>query len=199
MSADSVNQPRITPLPRDEWGDEVGQAIAALLPAGAPRPLRRRKGGPQGHNVLGTLARHPQLMHAYHVFNGHILFTTSLSPRQRELLILRVAAVREAEYEWQQHVILAEEAGIEDDEIARIADGPDASGWSVEDTALVRAVDELLSDAKITDTTWATLSRTMDEHQLMDLVFTVGAYDLLAMAFRSFGVQLDNDLGPTTT
>jgi len=29
----------------------------------------------------------------------------------------------------------------------------------------------------------------------MDLVFTVGAYDLLAMAFRSFGVELDGDLG----
>ena len=28
----------------------------------------------------------------------------------------------------------------------------------------------------------------------MDLVFTVGAYDLLAMAFRSFGVELDDDL-----
>jgi alkylhydroperoxidase family enzyme len=190
-----MNKPRISPLPREMWTDEVGQAIAALLPADAQRPLRRRKGGSQGHNVLGTLARHPKLMHAYHVFNGHILFTTSLSPRQRELLILRVAALREAEYEWEQHVILAAEAGLDDDEIARIADGPDASGWSVEDAASVRAVDELLSDAMITDATWAILSRAMVEHQLMDLVFTVGAYDLLAMAFRSFGVQLDDDLG----
>jgi alkylhydroperoxidase family enzyme len=196
MSAEAMHQPRIAPLPREEWTEEIGQAIAALLPPGAERPLRRRKGGSQGHNVLGTFARHPQLMHAYHTFNGHILFTTSLSPRQRELLILRVAALREAEYEWEQHKILAAEAGLDEEEIARIADGPDASGWSVEDTALVRAVDELLSDAMITDATWTTLSRTMDEHQLMDLVFTVGAYDLLAMAFRSFGVQLDDDLGP---
>ena len=29
---------------------------------------------------------------------------------------------------------------------------------------------------------------------MMDLVFTVGAYDLLAMAFKSFGVQIDDDL-----
>jgi hypothetical protein len=28
----------------------------------------------------------------------------------------------------------------------------------------------------------------------MDLVFTVGAYDAVAMAFRSFGVELDDDL-----
>jgi hypothetical protein len=28
----------------------------------------------------------------------------------------------------------------------------------------------------------------------MDLVFTVGAYDLMAMAMRSFGIELDADL-----
>ena len=187
------------PLPREEWTEEVGQAIAALRPPDAERPLRRRKGGSKGHNVLGTLARHPKLMHAYHTFNGHILFTSSLSPRQRELLILRVAALRKAEYEWEQHVVLAEEAGLDDQEIARIADGPDAPGWSTEDAAMVRAVDELVADAMISDATWAVLSETMDEHQLMDLVFTVGAYDLLAMAFRSFGVELDEDLRPGVT
>ncbi len=177
----------------------MGQAIAALMPPDARQPLRRRKGGSKGHNALGTLARHPKLMHAYHTFNGHILFTSTLSPRQRELLILRVAALREAVYEWEQHVVLAEEAGLDDEEIARIAAGPDASGWSIEDAAMVRAVDELVGDAMIGDATWAVLSQTMDDHQLMDLVFTVGAYELLAMAFRSFGVQLDDDLRQDVT
>jgi alkylhydroperoxidase family enzyme len=189
-----MSAPRITPVPRDEWNEEIGAAIAALLPAGAQRPPRRKPGDTRGHNVLGTLARHPRLMHSYHVFNGHILFSSSLSPRQRELLILRVANRRDAEYEWVQHVILAAEAGLDDDEIQRAAEGPDASGWSTDDAALVRAVDELVDDARITDATWATLARTLDEHQLMDLVFTVGAYDLLAMAFRSFGVELDEDV-----
>jgi hypothetical protein len=93
-------------------------------------------------------------------------------------------------------VVLAEEAGLDTQEIARTADGPDASGWSTEDAAMLRAVDELVGDAMITDATWAVLAETMDEHQLMDLVFTVGAYELLAMAFRSFGVELDEDLRP---
>jgi alkylhydroperoxidase family enzyme len=189
-----MNQPRIAPLPREEWTEEIGQAISALLPPGAQRPLRRRKSGSQGHNVLGTLARHPQLMRAYHTFNGHILFTTSLSPRQRELLILRVAALREAEYEWEQHVILAAEAGLDEQEIARIADGPEAPGWSTIDAAMLWAVDELVSDAMVCTATWQKLAGALDEHQLMDLVFTVGAYDLLAMAFRSFGIELDEDL-----
>ena len=96
-------------------------------------------------------------------------------------------------------MVLADEAGIDDDEIARIADGPDAPGWSPIDAAMLRAVDELVADAMVSDATWAVLAETMDDQQLMDLVFTVGAYDLLAMAFRSFGVELDDDLRAAVT
>jgi len=186
--------PRIPPLPPEEWGDDVRAGLAALRPAGATQELKRPPGAPRGMNVLGTLAQHPTLMQAYHAFNGHLLYTTSLDARQRELLILRVAARRGAEYEWRQHVHIARGAGFTEAEIERVAEGPHASGWSTLDAAMLRAVDELLADAEITDGTWAELAAALDRHQLMDLVFTVGAYDLLAMAFKSFGVELDADL-----
>ena len=190
----SATAPRIPPLPPEEWSDDVRAGLAALRPAGATTELRRSKGGPKGLNVLGTLAQHPQLMHAYHTFNGHLLYTNSLDPRQRELLILRVGARRGAEYEWHQHVFIARELGFTDDEIERIAEGQHATGWSPLEAAMLRAVDELVADAEITEGTWSELAAELDRHQLMDLVFTVGAYDLLAMAFKSFGVQLDDDL-----
>ena len=191
----SAPTPRIPPLPPEEWGDDVRAGIAALRPPGATTELRRSKGGPKGLNVLGTLAQHPELMHAYHTFNGHILYTNSLDPRQRELLVLRVAARRGAEYEWEQHVYIARDLGFTDDEIERIAEGSHAAGWTPLETAMLRAVDELIDDAYVTDGTWSALADEFDRHQLMDLVFTVGAYDLLAMAFKSFGLELDNDLG----
>jgi alkylhydroperoxidase family enzyme len=190
----SVNGPRIPPLPPGEWGDDVRAGIAALRPPGATQELRRSKGGPKGLNVLGTLAQHPELMQAYHTFNGHILYTNSLDARQRELLVLRVAARRGAEYEWRQHVHIARDLGFDDDDVERIAEGPQAAGWAPLDAAMLHAVDELLADAEITDGTWAELAAELDRHQLMDLVFTVGAYDLLAMAFKSFGVEIDDDL-----
>jgi alkylhydroperoxidase family enzyme len=191
----SATEPRIPPLPPEEWGDDVRAGIAALRPPGATTELRRSKGGPKGLNVLGTFAQHPELMHAYHTFNGHILYTNSLDARQRELLILRVAARRGAEYEWEQHVFLARDLGFTESEIERIAEGPHAAGWTPLETAMLRAVDELIDDAYVTDETWSDLADELDRHQLMDLVFTVGAYDLLAMAFKSFGLQLDRDLG----
>jgi alkylhydroperoxidase family enzyme len=171
-------------------------ALAALRPAEARHPFPKREGRPKGLNVLGTLAIHPSLTRAFNTFNGHVLFATTLSQRQRELLVLRVAAVRNAAYEWAQHAVLASDVGIDPDELDRIRTGPDAPGWSPLDEALLRAVDELLRDAKIADPTWKILASDLDGQQLMDLVFTVGAYDALAMAFRSFGVQLDDDLRP---
>jgi alkylhydroperoxidase family enzyme len=171
------------------------EALAALRPAEPRHPFpARRDDRPKGLNVLGTLARHPALTRAFHTFNGHVLFGTTLSERQRELLVLRIAAVRGAEYEWAQHAVLAADVGLATHDVARVAEGPDAPGWSALDGALVRAVDELVADALIGDATWAALAAELDEHQLMDVVFTVGAYDLLAMAFRSFGVELDDDL-----
>lgn len=170
-------------------------ALAALRPAHPRHPLPPRDANrPKGLNALGTFARHPELARAYHVFNGHLLFATTLSPRQRELLILRVAAIRRADYEWVQHAVLADDAGLSADEVARIAEGPDAAGWSPLERAMLSAVDELIGDASVADATWGVLASELDERQLMDLVFTVGAYDLLAMAFRSFGVELDDDL-----
>ena len=187
--------PRIPPLPPGEWPPEMREALAALRPANPRHPFPpRREGRPKALNALGTLARHPELARAFHTFNGYILFASTLSPRQRELLVLRVATLRGSDYEWEQHAVLAGDVGLRQDEVARIALGPDAPGWSPLDQAMLRAVDELIGDGMVGTATWETLAAELDEQQLMDLVFTVGAYEVLAMAFRSFGVELDDDL-----
>ncbi len=187
--------PRLVPIPPRQWAPEMRDALAALRPATSRHPLPpQTEGRPKGLNVLGTLAHHPELARAYHTLNGHLLFASTIEPRERELLILRVAAVRRAVYEWRQHVVIAGDVGLSSDDVVRIAAGPEAPGWSALDAAMLRAVDELIADASITDDTWASLAAEFDERQLMDLVFTVGAYDLLAMAFRSFQIEPDADL-----
>lgn len=195
MTSGTPDEPRIPPLPPREWPAGMRDALAAMQPAEPRHPFPPRDPDrPKGLNVLGTLAQHPVLTRAFNTFNGHILFGTTLSARQRELLVLRVAEVRDAEYEWAQHLVQARDAGITDDEIARVVSGPDAPGWSDLEAAMLRTVDQLVADATIDDATWEVLAGDLDTEQLMDLVFTVGCYDMLAMAFRAFGVQLDDDL-----
>ena len=189
-------RPRLTPLPAADWPAAMPDAMAALS-ANAPSRPPMPQGRPRALNVLGMFAHYPALAKAYFTFNGHILWSTSMTPRYRELLILRVAAARRAEYEWAQHVHLARDAGLDDAEIERVITGPDADGWSPLESALLAAVDELIDDGRVGDATWATLSEEFDTRALMDLVFTVGAYELLAMAFRSFDLQIDDDLKAT--
>src|ERR1022692_4527616 len=174
--------PRLDPIPPREWPDEMRAALAALRPENARHPRPEPKDRPKALNALGTLAHHPELTRAFNTFNGHILFTSTLTPRQRETVVLRVATLRESAYEWAQHAVLAGDVGLTPDDIARIVEGPDAEGWSDLDAAIVRAVDELIRDAMVSEATWQVLATEFDDQQLMDLVFTVGAYELLAMA-----------------
>ena len=191
--AATPEQPRLTPLPPQEWPRSVREAFAPLQP---PNPEVERKGRPKGLNVLGMLAWYPELARAFNIFNGHVLYASSLSPRQRELLALRLASVRGSRYVWEQHVARAADNGIGADEVRRVAAGPDDPGWSDFERALLRAVDELLSDARIGDGTWSALAEEFGERQLMDVVFTVGMYDALTMALLTFDVPLDDDLKP---
>lgn len=187
--------PRLVPLAPGEWPAEMRDALAALRPPKPRHPMpERRDDRPKGLNVLGLLAHHPELTSAFHTFTGHVLFATTLSLRQRELLILRVAALRDAEYEWLQHKVIGGDVGLTPDEIGRVVEGPDADGWDALEFALVRAVDELVADARIAEETYAELSGALSPQQLLDLVFTVGAYDALAMAMRTFDVEVDADL-----
>jgi alkylhydroperoxidase family enzyme len=188
---------RVEPLSIRTWPPEMRQAMAAFRPPNPRHPYPADDPNrPKGLNALGLLAYHPDLTTAYHHFIGHLLFATTLTVRQRELLILRVAHLRDATYEWAQHVFLAGEVGLSQEEIGRVRAGPDADGWLPLERALVTAVDELVADARIGDATYAALSAELDTQQLMDVVFTVGAYELLAMAFRTFDIELDEDLLP---
>ncbi len=183
--------PRIRPRTLAEWPPAMHEALAAFRPAGsggAPSPPQGRR---DPGNLLGTFACYPELAKAYLTFNGHLLFRSSLPPRTREILILRVAVRRRCEYEWAQHVRLGAVAGLTAEEISRIAEGPEDPEWEMSDRSLLRSVDELLDGAQISDGTWTNLTRHLDQRQLMDLVFTVGAYETLAMALRSFRVESD--------
>jgi alkylhydroperoxidase family enzyme len=170
-------------MPEAEWSDDARSALKGVA---------RSDGKPL--NIFATLAHHPKLLKRWLVFGNHVLAKQTLSPRDRELAILRIGWLCRAEYEWAQHVVIGLRSGIREDEIPRITEGPDASGWSDGDAALLRAVDELHADAMIGDETWADLAARYSKEQLIDLVFTVGQYNLVSMALNTLGVQLDEGL-----
>src|SRR5476651_2685540 len=75
-------------------------------------------------NLFKILMNHPTLVRRWTVFAGHILRKQTLPARERELLILRIGWLNQAEYEWAQHVQIAKREGISDAEIERVKAGP---------------------------------------------------------------------------
>jgi 4-carboxymuconolactone decarboxylase len=178
----AVTTPRIAPLPIDQWDPELREQQAALLNNMGGRPL----------NIFSTLANHPKLLKRWLVFANHVLAKNSLPERDRELLILRTGFRCTSEYEWGQHVLIARRSSISDAEIANVVIGPSSPSWSVHDAALLTAADELHEHSRVSDDTWAALSARYSTQQMMDVVFTVGNYHVVAMALNSFGVELDD-------
>jgi 4-carboxymuconolactone decarboxylase len=175
-----LSTPRIAPLAAEQWTQQQRELIA---------PQKRPDGTVL--NLYATMLQHPGLYAPRMTFGSYVRSETSLPPKTRELLIMRTAFLIGAEYEWAHHVEYARTAGFTSDEIARIATGADAPGWSEEHQGVLRAADELRREAFISDRTWNILAKHYNTKQLIEILFTVGGYTMTGVAINSFGIQTE--------
>jgi 4-carboxymuconolactone decarboxylase len=166
--------------------------LSALPPEEAELAAKNRIKG-RDLNVIRALMHNPNLVRRWGVFASHVLSKQSLPVRERELLILRIGWLNQAEYEWGQHTEIARRGGVTAEEIERVKQGPGA-GWNEHDSAMMSAVDELFENSVISDATWTTLAKRYSTEQMLDLVFTIGQYNLVCWALNSCGVPLDDYL-----
>lgn len=120
-----MNTPRIQPLQEADWNEATTELLAPIAKRG--RVL----------NIFRTLAQHSDLARRWMVFANHILGKSTLSSRDRELLILRIGYLCQAEYEWGQHVAIARRIGMSDAEILLAKTGPTTAGISELDRSAI--------------------------------------------------------------
>src|ERR1700694_5378783 len=94
-------------------------------------------------NIMRTLVRHEALLMPWLTLAGTLGTTGRLAPRDRELVILRVALRTECAYEWP-HVLLALGVGVTEAEVRALSNA--SAAWSDADAALLHAVDEVCAD-----------------------------------------------------
>ena len=178
------NPPRVLPL----TPEEVSQEILEIN-----NRLRRAVSLPPTNEILpfnATMARHAKL-YERHAMMAFELFRGALSPRDRELAILRVCWLCQSPLPWGLHVTIGKQIGnLTDAEVARVTVGSAAAGWSEHDRAMLKAVEELRTDSMISDATWTVLSRSLNEKQLIELPILVGQYQGVAYAHNSLRVPL---------
>jgi alkylhydroperoxidase family enzyme len=184
MTMTDDHSPRIPPLPRDAWTDAARDVFALM-----GGPAARENG--LSNNAIETLARHPELATAFLTFDLHLLAKSTLPPRLRELVILRTCWVNCFEYDWRYHQRTGAQLGITADEVRALQEGPEADCWTALERAALRAIDQMRQGGRIDDATWGALAAELSPAQLMDLLFTVGGYVMIAMAMSNMGVELE--------
>ena len=173
-----VAEPRVPPLPVDEWTDEQRALVEKYAPEGDP-----------GY-ALATLARIPPLADRISPILNYVVSESTLSPRQRALLILRTAWLTQSSNLWATHASHTGDAGLTDEEVLNIARGKSA-GWSELEAALLGFADELFRHSAVTDATWDRLSQELSVHNMIDGVVTVGHMLAMSGLFNSLGIQPD--------
>jgi alkylhydroperoxidase family enzyme len=170
----------------------IGEWQAQVLadPEAAAASPEMLAGIAQLPEIVRTMLLHPELFALHTDVGLQLLARGALSLRDRELAVLRTAWLCQAPYEWGEHVMVGKRFGLTSADIARVIDGPDAEGWDEHDGAIIRAVDELHSNAMIADATWATLAKRLDERQLIELPIVVGQYQSVAYYQNSLRLRL---------
>lgn len=175
----SPSEPRIQPLPPDEWDDRL-RAILEASPGGADEPM----------HIFATLARSPDLFRRWMGFGGALLYG-SLPSRLCELVILRTAYRFDGFYEWAQHVEMGQARGVSVEEIEALGGDAalDSVSWTPLERAALAAVDETRQDGAVSDATWAELAQHLDDAGLIELLMLIAHYLMLTTVLRSIRMQ----------
>jgi AhpD family alkylhydroperoxidase len=161
-----------------------------LLPQLIARVLGRRFGlRPLG--LFLVLGRHGPLFRSWLVFSSRLLRGTVLTRREVELVILRVAMLRDCAYELDHHLRLGRRVGLGDRELADLRTGSTAPGWSDRERVLLTAVEELHHARDITDDTWAALRTHFPERAAIEICLLAGHYELLATTITALRIPVD--------
>ena len=183
------DEPRLRPLPFAEWDETTRATLLQFL----RRPEVYLSGAPDAPPmpiVLEVFARHLPLSATWLPFTEMLASDdATLSPTQRELLILRVAWRTHSGYEWNQHVRMGADAGLTPAQLEAVAQGPSAAVWSPLERVLLTAVDEIVDDHVLGDATWGALASNLGPAQMFELLFVIGGYLCLAGVLNSIGVQ----------
>ncbi|MEE2033814.1 carboxymuconolactone decarboxylase family protein [Rhodococcus chondri] len=154
------------------------------------KALSRAAGTSDAH-LFSTLGRTGRLFRGWLHYSGMLMPFGRLGRFQSEMVILRVAHLRECGYEADHHTRLGRRAGITDEIHTRIVHGPAHDDWSPRHRALLTAVDELVATRNLSDDTWTELSQHFDERRLIEVCLLVTQYDGLATTIGT--LRLDRD------
>jgi len=166
-------------------------------PATAPEPVRQiLEALPVKLNVFRMMAHAETAFRPLLSFGTAVLARQQLSPKLRELAILRVAQLSPARYEWVQHVPIAKATGATEAQVAALERGDIEAGcFDPLERSVLRFATEVLRDVRASDAAFADLAGRVSPREIVELILTVGNYMMIARLLESTAVDLDPPAG----
>lgn len=141
-------------------------------------------------HLYKILAHHPQLLSAWIEF-AYSLRKDCETPRAlRELMILRGAQICHSDYEWQQHLKMAEQAGISAEKINQLSQWNQSVVFTeIEKTAL--ELMEALLQGQVSDELFKKCSGFFSSSEYLELVLTGSFYAMVPRVLNALEVPLE--------
>lgn len=165
-------------------------------PESAPEPVREGLAAVPPMNIFRMLSHAETAFVPFLRFAGTILGRLELDAKLRELAILQVAADAGAEYEWVQHVSIARQVGVTDEQIVAVEAGRlDDPSLGAGERAVLAFAREVVAVPRVSDATFQAVSEHLSPREIVELLLTVGEYLMLARLMTTLELEIDDPAG----
>ena len=142
-------------------------------------------------NLHKVVAHNSYVLRDFLRLGGSLLTRTELSPKLRELAILRVAKLTGSEYEWAQHYPIALEVGVSHEQTKAISHWSDSTKFSDKERALPQYTDEVAQNVEVKDATFRALQQHLSEQSIVELTLSIGYWGMVARLLVPLQVDID--------
>ncbi|AWN15866.1 carboxymuconolactone decarboxylase family protein [Salinisphaera sp. LB1] len=163
----------------------------ADIEADATKPLVERMTAQRG----SVLHLYRMLLHSPPVAEGWLGFLTAirqhadLDDRTRELVIMRIAVLNQASYEADQHRPIALAAGLTEAQLDQLAQPDPSSFFDARQSAVLALTDAMTREVRVAEATLSRVREYFDERGVVELVATIGAYNMVSRFLVALDVQ----------
>ncbi|SAL00103.1 alkylhydroperoxidase [Caballeronia pedi] len=106
---------------------------------------------------------------------------TQIPADLRELIILRVAVLNRASFEFEAHEPHARKAGLSSNQIAAVKTWPaEANGFSDDESLVLELTDCMTRDVEVPDAVMQRVCARFEPHGVVEIVATVAAYNMVS-------------------
>jgi 4-carboxymuconolactone decarboxylase len=105
---------------------------------------------------------------------------SSLPADLREIVILRVAVLNRAPFEFEAHLPIARKAGVAEEKLAALELPQIGEPFSVIERAVLALTDAMTRDVQVPDRLFEPVARHFDARAVTELVATIAAYNMVS-------------------